>query len=107
MTKSRLAPAFIHSSFYPTYPHPTMDLLEYEAKALQLISQSLFPRTIAEENEELYARGDRAVANAMKEILEIASNLSQADMLDGLRSVEGICERTLAQYPRPHEEDPA
>ena len=87
-----------------------MDLLEYETKALQLITKSLFPRTIAEENEELYARTDPAIRNAMKEIMRIASyadDLPQGDILDGLRSVEDICERTLAQYPAAHEEDPA
>ena len=87
-----------------------MDLLEYETKALQLITKSLFPRSIAEENEELYARADQAVVNAMKEILRIASHaddLSQGDILDGMRSVERIVEQTLAQYPLPHEEDPA
>jgi len=84
-----------------------MELHEYNAAALKLIADSLFPRTIAQENEELH---DRAPLDGMKEIMRIASyadDLSQAEILDGMRSIERIAEQTLAQYPLPHEEEPA
>jgi hypothetical protein len=58
----------------------------------------------------LLTRTDPVILNAMKEIMRIASyadDLPQDDIPDGLRSVEDICERTLAQYPNPYEEDPA
>lgn len=57
-----------------------MELHEYNAAALKMITDSLFPRSVAEENEELHDR-DEQVRSAADDLL-YASRLALEDLED-------------------------